>query len=161
MTGPPSGFTLQAGLVRPASRGRVRLTGTDPDDELHIDPGTLSAEADLTALVAATTLCRELGNASVMRTEWEATEQFPGDSEVRDYVRNTVATYHHQVGTCAMGLASESVVDPRLRVHGIENLRVADASVFPTVTTGNTHAPALLVGEQAARFIAPTLDHRP
>ncbi|HEY6523887.1 MAG TPA: GMC oxidoreductase, partial [Solirubrobacteraceae bacterium] len=75
-------------------------------------------------------------------------------SQVRDYVRRTVISYHHQVGTCKMGVDAEAVVDPRLRVHGIEGLRVADASVMPAVTSGNTNAPSLMIGERAADFIA-------
>ncbi|HYS37616.1 MAG TPA: GMC family oxidoreductase N-terminal domain-containing protein [Pseudonocardiaceae bacterium] len=161
MTGPPSGFTLQAGIVRPASRGSIRLSGPDPTDELLIDPGTLRTAADVDALAAAVALCRELGNATVLRDEWRATECHPGpgvgtattDPELRAYLRRTVSTYHHQVGTCAMGIDATAVVDPRLHVYGIEGLRVADASVFPSITTGNTHAPALLVGERAATMI--------
>ncbi|MFK0189333.1 GMC family oxidoreductase [Kitasatospora sp. NPDC090308] len=158
MSGPPTGFTLQAGLVRPAGRGSIRLTGAEPEDELLIDPGVLSTAADVDRLVAAVELCRELGNAEPLRTEWGARELYPGPAgsgaELREHVRRTVGTYHHQVGTCRMGVDADAVVDPRLRVHGVAGLRVADASVFPTVTTGNTHAPALLVGERAAEFIA-------
>ncbi|OXM46185.1 oxidoreductase, partial [Amycolatopsis thailandensis] len=83
-----------------------------------------------------------------------ARELYPGpDADVREYVRRTAITYHHQVGTCRMGTDAESVVDPELAVHGIGGLRIADASVLPRVTTGNTNAPAVLVGEQAARFM--------
>ena len=72
---------------------------------------------------------------------------------LRDYVRETAITYHHQVGTCKMGRDEASVVDPRLRVHGIDGLRVADASIMPTVTTGNTNAPSIMIGERAAEFM--------
>jgi choline dehydrogenase len=72
---------------------------------------------------------------------------------VRAYVRETVITYHHQVGTCKMGTDAAAVVDPRLRVHGIEGLRVADASIMPMVTTGNTNAPSIMIGERAAEFL--------
>ena len=67
-------------------------------------------------------------------------------------MRSTVVTYHHQVGTCAMGVDDQAVVDPRLRVHGVDGLRVADASIMPRVTTGNTNAPSVLSGEKAAAF---------
>ena len=79
----------------------------------------------------------------------------PGRSveAVREYVRQTAITYHHQVGTCKMGTDPLAVVDPTLRVHGIEGLRVADASVMPMVTTGNTNAPSIMIGERAATFI--------
>ena len=73
---------------------------------------------------------------------------------MRDYVRRTAITYHHQVGTCRMGVDPGAVVDPRLHVHGIDGLRVADASVMPVVTSGNTNAPCLMIGERAADFIA-------
>ena len=73
--------------------------------------------------------------------------------EVDEYVRQTAITYHHQVGTCKLGADPLAVVDPRLRVHGVEGLRVADASVMPMVTTGNTNAPSIMIGERAADFI--------
>ncbi len=75
------------------------------------------------------------------------------DDQLRDYVRRSVITYHHQVGTCKMGIDEMAVVDPTLRVHGIEGLMVADASIMPQVTTGNTNAPSIMIGEQAARFL--------
>ena len=68
-------------------------------------------------------------------------------------MRETAITYHHQVGTCKLGTDAAAVVDPRLRVHGIEDLRVADASVMPMVTTGNTNAPSIMIGERAAEFL--------
>ncbi len=86
-----------------------------------------------------------------------AVEVYPGpdvtDDDVEDWVRRTAITYHHQVGTCRMGSDQESVVDPQLRVRGIDGLRVVDASVMPTVPTGNTNAPAAMIGERGARFI--------
>ena len=161
MAGPPNGFTLQAGIVRPVSRGSIRLTGADAEAELRIDPATLRAGVDVDSLAAAVALCRELGRTGVMREEWGAAECYPGphirtaptDRQLRAYLRQTVSTYHHQVGTCRMGVEPGAVVDPRLRVYGVDGLRVADASVFPAVTTGNTHAPSVLVGERAARWI--------
>ncbi|MDM4722822.1 FAD-dependent oxidoreductase [Micromonospora sp. WMMA1363] len=155
---PDSGFTLQAGLVRPASRGRLRLGGPEPDDELLIEAGVLRCAVDLDALVASVGLCRELGAGKALRQGWEAREVHPGpevtgDEQVRAYVRATVSTYHHQVGTARMGVDEDAVVDPRLRVRGLRGLRVADASVMPTVPTGNTHAPAVMIGERAADFI--------
>ena len=91
--------------------------------------------------------------------EWGAVERYPGPSvtsevDVRRYVRDTAITYHHQVGTCRMGTDEAAVVDPLLRVHGVEGLRVADASIMPTVTTGNTNAPSIMIGERAADFVA-------
>jgi choline dehydrogenase len=154
MEGPPNGFSLMAGLVRPASRGTIRLTGPDPWDELAIDPATLSCEADLERLAASVELCREIGRADAL-AEWGAREVYPGPDtdDVREWVRRTVITYHHQVGTCKMGVDADAVVDPLLRVRGVEGLRVADASVMPAVTSGNTHAPSILIGERAADFV--------
>jgi choline dehydrogenase-like flavoprotein len=104
-------------------------------------------------LEAAVTLSRELGAASALR-EWGLRERYPGpDAHLRDYVRNTAVTYHHQVGTCKMGVDADAVVDPELRVHGIDELRVADASIMPMVTSGNTNAPSILIGERAADFV--------
>jgi choline dehydrogenase len=75
-------------------------------------------------------------------------------AELRDYIRRTATTYHHQAGTCKMGIDADAVVDPRLRVYGVEGLRVADASIMPAVTSGNTNAPSLMIGERVAEFIA-------
>jgi choline dehydrogenase len=157
MEGPPNGFTLLGGLVRPASRGRIRLRSADPGDELEIDPRVLSVEADVAALQAAVELCRRMGATEAL-AEWGACELYPGaevttDTDLRDYMRRTVISYHHQVGTCRMGIDAGAVVDPRLRVYGVDGLRVADASVMPAVTTGNTNAATTMIGERAAAFI--------
>ena len=157
MEGPPNGFSLMAGMVRPASRGTIRLTGADPWDELAIDPNTLACEADAVALEASVELCREIGRAGPLR-EWGAEELYPGPAvtspaDLRDWVKRTAITYHHQAGTCRMGIDADAVVDPRLRVHGVAGLRVADASIMPAVPSGNTHAPSVLIGERAADFI--------
>jgi choline dehydrogenase len=158
MSGPANGFSLLGGLVRPVSRGSIRLTSADPHAELAIDPRTLSCSADLDAVEAAVNLCREMGAAAAL-AEWGAAELYPGpevstSAELRDYIRRTAITYHHQVGTAKMGTDEEAVVDPQLRVRGIESLRVADASVMPTVTSGNTNAASLMIGERVAAFIA-------
>jgi len=75
------------------------------------------------------------------------------DEKLEQYIRNNVVTYHHQVGTCAMGVDAQAVVDPELRVHGLQGVRVIDASIMPKITTGNTNAPSILIGEQGARFM--------
>jgi choline dehydrogenase len=103
-------------------------------------------------------LCRRIGAADPLREAWGAVERYPGAAvttadELERYVRRTAITYHHQVGTCKMGRDEMAVVDPRLRVHGIDGLRVADASVMPAVTTGNTHAPSIMIGERVADFV--------
>ncbi|MFT3864260.1 MAG: GMC family oxidoreductase N-terminal domain-containing protein [Solirubrobacterales bacterium] len=159
MEGPENGFSLMAGMIRPLSRGTVTLSGDGPTAPPLIDLGALAVEPDLDALTASAELCREIGAAPAL-AEWGARELYPGPevadrAALRDYVRRTAITYHHQVGTCKMGRDELAVVDPTLRVHGIEGLRVADASVMPTVTTGNTNAPAIMIGERAADFAAP------
>jgi choline dehydrogenase len=157
MEGPPNGFTLMGGMVRPTSRGTLRLTGPAAEDPVALDPNILACESDLESLAAAVELCRRIGAAAALR-DWGVTERYPGpsvdtDDDLRAYVRATAITYHHQVGTCKMGTDAAAVVDPRLRVHGIEGLRVADASIMPSVTTGNTNAPSIMIGERAAEFL--------
>jgi choline dehydrogenase len=157
MEGPDNGFTLLGGMVRPVSRGTVRLTGPSPEDPVALDPNILACAADLDSLVAAVELCRRVGAAPALRA-WGASERYPGPAVdtaggLEQYVRETAITYHHQVGTCKMGTDEDAVVDPRLRVRGIEGLRVADASVMPAVTTGNTNAPSIMIGERAAEFL--------
>ncbi|MGN6203584.1 GMC family oxidoreductase [Humibacter sp.] len=155
------GFSLMAGIVRPASRGSLRLTGPGLDDAVSIDLNALAETDDVTSLVASVRQCRSIGARPALTEEWGAVEVYPGpdvsDDEVEDYVRRTAITYHHQVGTCRMGVDAGAVVDPRLRVHGIARLRVTDASIMPRITTGNTNAPAVLIGEQGARFLLQDL----
>ncbi|MBW4721965.1 GMC family oxidoreductase [Saccharothrix obliqua] len=147
MTGPDNGFSLMAGLVRPRSRGRITLA--DVDGPPLIDPRVLSEPSDVDALVEAVLLCQEIGHEQALK-EWGADEMYPGRLELREYVRRSVITYHHQAGTCAMG----SVVDARLRVRGVEGLRVADASVMPNIVAGNTNTPTAMIAEKAADLIA-------
>jgi choline dehydrogenase len=158
MTAPAHGITLMAGLVRPASRGSVRIASADPNRPPLIDPRVLSAPEDVDALVAAVELCREIAAQTALRQGWNAREVYPASMAAtpeltRDYIRETVVTYHHQAGTCAVGRHEDAVVDPTLRVHGISGLMVADASIMPIVTTGNTNAPAAMIGERAADFL--------
>jgi choline dehydrogenase-like flavoprotein len=157
MEGPENGFTLLGGMVRPLSRGTLRLTGSTLEDPVALDPNVLASETDLDTLVAAVDLCRRVGAADAL-AGWGVSEQYPGPSvdtedALRDYVRRTAITYHHQVGTCKMGTDADAVVDPLLRVHSLEGLRVADASIMPSVTTGNTNAPSIMIGERAAELV--------
>jgi choline dehydrogenase len=157
MEGPPNGFTLMAGVVRPASRGSIKLRSSEPDDELAIDPAYLAYDADVEAMLAACELMREIGGTNAV-AEWRASEIYPGPhvatrDELVDYIRRTIITYHHPVGTCKMGVDSQAVVDPELRVYGVTGVRVADASIMPAITSGNTHAPSMLIGDRAADLI--------
>ena len=151
------GFTLMAGLVTPYSRGALTLSGPGLRDLPNIDLAALEDERDLAALAASVRQCRRIGSRPALADEWGATEQYPGievsDDGVEEWVRRTAITYHHQVGTCRMGTDAAAVVDPQLRVHGIPGLRVIDASVIPTVPTGNTNAPAAMIAERGAAFL--------
>jgi choline dehydrogenase len=159
--GPPDGFTLMGGAIRPTSRGSLRLTSADPDGPLLLDPAYLESDEDVEALTAAVELCREIGRQPAL-AGWMRDELYPGNgvrggSELREYVRRHALTYHHQVGTCKMGVDEFAVVDPELRVRGLDGLRVADASVMPEVTSGNTHAPTVMIGEKAAALVSKAL----
>lgn len=159
MSGPENGFSLVAGIVRPLSRGSITLSGPNPGDPVNIDLGALRDRADVDALVASVRQCRELGRTEAI-AEWGPEEVYPGpevsdsDADLEQYVRETAVTYHHQVGTCKMGLDEMAVVDPRtFRVHGLGGLRVADASIMPLITTGNTNAPTIMIAERAAAHL--------
>ncbi|AJT42944.1 oxidoreductase [Psychromicrobium lacuslunae] len=156
LSGPETGFSLMAGLIGTQSRGSLRLSGPSIDDEVLIDLAALADPADLRALLASVRQCREIGRAAALAEEWGAAEIHPGpevaDQDLEDYVRANVVTYHHQVGSCKMGIDQLAVVDPQLRVHGIAGLRIADASIMPQVTSGNTNAPVMLIAEKAVEF---------
>ena len=157
MHGPPQGLTLAATLVRPVSRGRLRLASSDPESAPSIDPATYECTVDLETMIAAVRLNREIGSAAALRG-WGARELYPGpavddDRTLIAYIREHTWTAFHQVGTCKMGVDADAVVDPRLRVRGIDGLRVADASIMPAVTSGNTNAPSVMIGEAAAALI--------
>ena len=157
MTGPEEGYTIYAGIVRPTSRGTIKLTGNSVDDPLALDPQLFSTEYDLNAMVMALKMCRQIGESAKLAM-WRDEELYPGkdvvsDADLADYARSSAVTYHHQVGTCKMGTDAMAVVDPTLKVHGIQGLRVVDASIMPSVTSGNTHAPVVMIAEKAADMI--------
>lgn len=157
--GPANAFTFCAGIIRPVSRGFIKLKTNNPKDYPIIDPKYLSEQADVDALYEAVKLCRNLGYTNALK-DWMKEEIYPGKDkskeEIVDYIRKASSTYHHMTGTCKMGIDKDSVVDPELRVYGIEGLRVADASIMPDVPSGNTNAPAIMVGEKAADVIKNT-----
>jgi len=155
---PPNAYALAPGIIRPASRGEVRLTGSDPSAPLHVDPRYLSQEADVRALLHSLEMSLEIMHAPAL-APWrkrEVSPARPGRENLTSYIRETCETYHHQAGTCKMGVDAESVVDPELRVYGLEGLRVADASIMPNVISGNTNAPSIMIGEKAADLIRGT-----
>lgn len=152
-----SGFMANASLMRPASRGRLRLTGPAPADPLHISFNYLSEPRDLAQLVDAVEILRDVF-AQRPFDPWRGQELGPGQkirgrAALAEWVRRTASTVHHACGTCRMGADPASVVDPELRVRGVEGLRVADASVFPSIPSANTAAPTYMVAEKAADLI--------
>ena len=140
---PTSGWALIAGVVRPKSRGRVRITGPNPGDPLRIEADVLSHPDDMTAAIAAVKLCREIGNAAPLR-KFAKREVMPDNvkgPDLQRFIRDAASSYWHQTCTAKMGHDSMSVVDNKLAVHGVQRLRVADGSIMPRITTGNTMAP--------------------
>jgi choline dehydrogenase len=148
-------WSIRPGLVRPESVGRIHLTGPKPDDPVDIDANILSDPADVKAAMRGVQLCREIGNSSAFRpfTKREVLPGPCGESELENFVRDAAVSFHHYAGTAKMGRDELSVVDGALKVHGIDRLRIADGSVMPKVTTGNTMAPCIIIGERAAAMI--------
>ena len=159
MEAPMSSFTIHAGLVRPTSRGTLRLASADPAEPARFDPRLLTTPEDVASLVASVKQCREIAQQPAIVEEWGAEEIYPGpevrtDEELEAYVRERCVTYHHQVGTCRMGTDELAVVDPAtLKLRGVEGVRIVDASVMPSVPSGNTNAPSVMIGERGADFL--------
>lgn len=152
MVGPEHGFTMMASAVRAHSIGQISLRTADPTQRPVLDPNYLSAAIDVRTLMRSLEACREIARQTAL-DEWRDVEVYPGDQDLETYVRRFTFTNHHQSCTCKMGVDEMAVVDPQLRVYGIDGLRVADASIFPAVPTGNTNAPTIMVGEKAADMI--------
>jgi choline dehydrogenase len=152
---PEFGWSLAGGVVRPKSRGHICLTGPDPADPVQIDANMLSHPDDMKAAIAGVELCREIGNSAALRP-FTKREVMPGNlkgAELERFIRDAAATYWHQSCTAKMGRDAMSVVDGTLKVYGVERLRIADGSIMPRVTTGNTMAPCVIIGERAADII--------
>jgi choline dehydrogenase-like flavoprotein len=150
-------FTILPGIIYPESRGEILLRTRDPRDAPLIDPHYLEAEGDMKRLVHGVKLAREIA-ARAPLSGYLKGEATPGDAVkseegLRAHVRLFAKTIYHPVGTCKMGVDELAVVDPKLRVRGIEGLRVADASIMPSITGGNTNAPSIMIGEKAADLI--------
>ncbi|GGN15182.1 GMC family oxidoreductase [Streptomyces fuscichromogenes] len=150
------GLTFAPIAVLPHSRGRVRLRDADPESNAVISAGYLTSAADLDVLVYGVELARELAATRALDAfrgdELGPGKDVSGPAELRDYVAANATTLWHPAGTCRMGTGPDAVTDPELRVHGIQGLRVADASVMPSIVAGNTHAPSVMIGERAAAF---------
>jgi len=153
---PPGSWGIFPALLRPHSVGRLRLTGANPEDPILIDSQILSDPADLTALRQCVELAREVGNAQALRSfvKREVMPTALAPAAMDDFIRDGVSTIWHQGCTAKMGQDEMSVVDSRLKVYGVDRLRIADASVMPRVPLANTMAPSVIIGEQASRAIA-------
>jgi choline dehydrogenase len=152
---PANSWTISGVGVSPKSRGQLRLTGPNPLDRIQIEANMLSHPDDLKAAMAAVELCREIGNSRALKP-YAKREVMPGNlkgAELENFVRDAARSTWHQTCTAKMGRDSMSVVDADLKVYGIEHLRIADGSIMPRVTTGNTMAPCVIIGERAGAIL--------
>jgi choline dehydrogenase len=155
---PYPGFLLSVQPCRPTSRGYLRLRSPDPFAPPLIVPNSLATEHDLSEMLEGVRFLRQLAAtpslSGVIDEEIAPGRGVQSDEALIDDIRRRASTVFHPVGTCRMGPdPREAVVDPRLRVHGLEALRVIDASVFPTLTSGNTNAPTVMVAEKGADLV--------
>jgi choline dehydrogenase len=154
-----SAFTMSVCQLRPESRGEIRLNSADAGDYPKIVPNYLSTETDCRTVVAGINIARKIARHAPL-TEKISQEYRPHESlDMNDndatlhWARDNTASIYHPTGTCKMGQSGDAVVDARLRVHGIHGLRVADCSIMPEIVSGNTNAPAIMIGEKASQLI--------
>jgi choline dehydrogenase len=154
---PWSGFTMIAYQLRPESRGEIKLRSPDPFDAPAVHPNYLATETDQRTIVAGLNLCRQiLANPHLQQliaSEIQPGPEVESDEQLLDYARRRGGTVYHPTSTCKMGSDPLAVVDAELRVHGIDGLRVADASIMPTVVSGNTNAATIMIGEKLAAMV--------
>lgn len=155
---PANSYSIIPGIVHPRSRGSITLASDDPATPALIDPHYLEDGADLHGLLRGIEMAREIGMAPAL-DGWRRREVVPGPAvcdaaSLEEFVRRSVCTWYHPVGTCKMGVDAEAVVDPLLRVRGVEGLRVADASIMPAVVSANTNAASIMIGWRAAGLAA-------
>jgi choline dehydrogenase len=156
-------FTATACNLRPRSRGHVRLKSADPLAAPAIQPNYLADPVDQQTAVDAIRLVRRIVLESAALAPHSPQELRPGptlasDAELKQAAGDIGTTIFHPVGTCRMGTDDKAVVDPRLRLHGLAGLRIADASIMPTITSGNTNSPTVMIAEKAAAFILEDSD---
>lgn len=156
LSAPANSFTFGIATT-PEARGSIRISDADPRTPPLIDPNYLGAESDVRRLLHGLAVAREIA-ASEPFTQWGIREVLPGshvtdETDLRAYLEKATSTYYHPVGSCKMGIDADAVVDPELRVHGLTGLRVADASIMPSLPPTNTNAPAMMIGEKAADII--------
>jgi choline dehydrogenase len=153
---PPNAFVITPALMRPRSRGALRLRTAEAGGPLEIQPNFLAEQADVDALTAGVELGLEIASQPAYRDmirKWIAPPKRMSREETVAFIRCASSTYNHPVGTCAMGSGREAVVDAELRVRGALGLRIADASVMPTIPSANTNAPSIMIGEFASRLL--------
>jgi choline dehydrogenase len=155
---PTEGFTIAPALVQPTSRGQVRLASADWRDAPIIESNYLGTDQDLAAIGRAIEVARELGRQTALDGVREA-EVVPGPDatsrqDLVDLARTASASFGHAVGTARIGVDADAVVDNNLRVHGVRGLRVADASVMPSIVAAPTNAPSIMIGGRAATLLA-------
>jgi choline dehydrogenase len=151
------GYAIASSVMTPFSRGSIRLASSVPGAAPLIDPGYFTDTRDLDIMVTGLRVARELGAAASFRP-WRKAEVLPGKGPLRDqglrgYALRNFRSYSHYAGTCALGTHEGAVVDPELRVRGVDGLRVADASVMPTPISANTNATVYAIAERAASLI--------
>jgi choline dehydrogenase len=153
---PAGSWGIFPALLRPHSVGRLRLTGAKPGDPIQIDSQILSDPTDLIALRRCVEFARDIGNTQALRrfVKREVMPTALNSAAMDDFIRDGISTVWHQSCTAKMGQDDMSVVDSRLKVYGIDRLRIADASVMPRIPLANTMAPSVIIGEQASRAIA-------
>ena len=152
-----SGFTASVWQCHEKSRGHLAIRSTDPFDQPHIEPNYFAEEIDRKTMVAGLQMLRDIYRQKSFRDLWDI-EMVPGEAVdshagLWDFARTTGGTVFHCVGTCRMGSDDDSVLDPDLRVRGVESLRVIDASVMPQITSANTNASSLMIGEKGAALV--------
>lgn len=156
----PNAFIIWPGLLLPDSRGYIELRSSNPHDYPIIQPNYLSEDSDVDILLYGVHQARQIAQAQAFKPFIDQVilphPTMERDDELREYIRETATTIYHPVGTCQMGVDPLAVVDPQLKVYGVEGLRVADASIMPTIINGNTNAPAIMIGEKAADLILKT-----
>ena len=152
-----SAFTISVCQLRPESRGHVHIVSPDPRANPEIIANYLATETDRQTMIEGVRIGRRIAEAAplapVLKGELEPGPRAASDDDILHWIRARATTIYHPTGTCRMGQDNMAVVDERLRVRGIEGLRVADASIMPTITSGNTNAPAIMIGEKAAVMI--------